>query len=39
VDLLDHRFGYGGRVEVVGEVVGNQILWHDFFSPVTVFIF
>src|SRR5438046_876599 len=32
VDLLDHRFGYGGRVEVVGEVVSNQILWHDF-SP------
>src|SRR5216683_6687882 len=30
VDLLDHRFGYGGRVEVVGEVVSNQILWHDF---------
>src|SRR4051812_29027238 len=32
VDLLDHRFGYGGRVEVVGEVVSNQILWHDCFS-------
>src|SRR5882672_12415078 len=32
VDLLDHRFGYGGWVEVVGEVVSNQILWHDFFS-------
>src|SRR5262249_23462529 len=32
VDLLDHRFGYGGRVEVVGQVVSNQILWHDFFS-------
>src|SRR5258708_22394407 len=32
VDLLDHRFGYGGRVKVVGEVVSNQILWHDFFS-------
>jgi len=31
VDLLDHRFGYGGRVEVVGEVVSDQILWHDFF--------
>src|SRR5437016_3620848 len=31
VDLLDHSFGYGGRVEVVGEVVSNQILWHDFF--------
>src|SRR5712692_9610435 len=30
VDLLDHRFGYGGRVEVVGEVVSNQILRHDF---------
>ena len=36
VDLLDHRFGYGGRVEVVGEVVSNQILWHDFFSLVSV---
>src|SRR6266516_1181274 len=36
VDLLDHCFGYGGRVEVVGEVVSNQILRHDF-SPVTVF--
>src|SRR5262245_6123971 len=32
VDLLDHRFGYGGRVEVVGEIVSNQILWHTF-SP------
>src|SRR5260370_34186372 len=31
VDLLDHRFGYGGRVEVVGEVVSNQILRHNFF--------
>src|SRR5262249_42543206 len=30
VDLLDHRFGYGRRVEVVGEVVTNQILWHGF---------
>src|SRR5215831_3546512 len=30
VDLLDHRFGYRGRVEVVGEVVTNQILWHSF---------
>src|SRR3989441_10410240 len=30
VDLVDHRFGYGGRVEVVGEVVSNQILRHDF---------
>src|SRR5256884_9034010 len=30
VDLLDHRFGYGGRVEVVGGVVSNQILWHYF---------
>src|SRR6266496_955439 len=46
VDLLDHRFGYGGRVEVVGEVVTNQILWHDFFSfvscglfPMTRFLF
>jgi uncharacterized protein (DUF934 family) len=27
VDLLDHRFGYSGRVEVVGEVVSNQVLW------------
>src|SRR6266480_4739159 len=36
VDLLDHRFGYGGRVEVVGEVVSNQILWHDFFSLFSV---
>src|SRR5215467_2737414 len=34
VDFFDHRFGYGGRVEVVGEVVTNQILWHDFFSLV-----
>src|SRR5882672_9677642 len=32
VDVLDHRFGYGGRVEVVGEVVSNQILRHYFFS-------
>src|SRR5215469_17016478 len=32
VDLFDHRFGYGGRVEVVGKVVTNQILWHAF-SP------
>ena len=32
VDLFHHRFGYGGRVEVVGEVISNQILWHDF-SP------
>ena len=30
MDLFDHRFGYGGRVEVVGKVVANQILWHDF---------
>src|SRR5579862_8085263 len=30
VDLFHHRFGYGGRVEVVGKVVSNQILWHDF---------
>ena len=36
VDLFDHRFGYGGRVEVVGEVISNQILWHDFFSLVSV---
>src|SRR5215469_4649054 len=36
VDLLDRRFGYGGRVEVVGEVVSNQILWHDFFSLFSV---
>src|SRR6202030_1527638 len=34
VDLFDHRFGYGGRVEVVREVITNQILWHDFFSLV-----
>jgi uncharacterized protein (DUF934 family) len=45
VDLLDHRFGYGGRVEVVGEVVSDQILWHYFFSlfsilfPMTRFLF
>src|SRR4051812_23605359 len=39
VDLLDHRFGYGGRVEVVGEVVSNQILWHDFFSLFSVVCF
>jgi uncharacterized protein (DUF934 family) len=32
VDLFHHRFGYGGRVKVVGEVISNQILWHDFFS-------
>src|SRR5260370_24382785 len=36
VDLFHHRFGYGGRVEVVGEGVTNQILWHDFFSLVPV---
>ncbi len=36
MDLFDHRFGYGGRVEIVGEVVTNQILWHDFFSLVHV---
>src|SRR5579864_714765 len=36
VDLLHHRFGYGGRVEVVGEVVSDQILWHDFFSLASV---
>src|SRR5712671_3207423 len=30
VDFLDHRFCYGGRVKVVGEVVSNQILRHDF---------
>src|SRR5262245_17900890 len=36
VDLLDHRFGYGGRVEVVGQVVSNEILWHDFFSLFSV---
>src|SRR4029079_3345430 len=29
VDLLDHRFGYGGRVEVVRKVVSNQVLWHE----------
>src|SRR5262249_13636129 len=28
VDLLNHRFGYGGRVEVVGKVASNQILRH-----------
>src|SRR6266567_2078393 len=39
VDLFHHRFGYGGRVEVVGEVVSNQILWHDFFSLVSVVCF
>src|SRR5258705_1562726 len=39
VDLLHDRFGYGGRVEVVGEVVSNQILWHDFFSLFSVFCF
>jgi hypothetical protein len=32
VDLFYHRFGYRGRVEVVGEVASNQILWHDLFS-------
>ena len=36
VDLFDHRFGYGGRAEVVGEVVTNQLLWHDFYSLVSV---
>src|SRR5215469_3667781 len=30
VDLFDHRFGYGGRVEVVGEVVTNQMLCMTF---------
>src|SRR5215472_5788357 len=39
VDLLDPRFGYGGRVEVVGEVVSKQILWHDFFSLFSVVCF
>src|SRR6266850_1015195 len=39
VDLLDHRFGYGGRVEVVGKVISNQILWHDFFSLFSVVCF
>src|SRR5258708_35408904 len=39
VDLLDHRFGYGGRVKVVGEVVSNQILWHDLFSLLSVVCF
>src|SRR5882672_7419181 len=33
VDLLDHRFGYAGRVEVIGEVVSNYILRHVFRSP------
>jgi hypothetical protein len=39
VDLFDHGFGYGGLVEVVGQVVSNQILWLDFFSlfPVVCF--
>src|SRR5436190_22404439 len=32
VNFFYHRFGYGGRVEVVGKVITNQILWHDFFS-------
>jgi hypothetical protein len=32
VDLFHHRFGYGGRVEVVGYVITDQILWHDVFS-------
>src|SRR5262249_9759335 len=36
VELLHHRFGYGGRFEFVGEVVSNQILWHDFFSLFSV---
>src|SRR5579863_2544667 len=35
VDLLHHRFGYGRRVEIVGHVVTNQILWHDLFSLVS----
>src|SRR5258708_4148337 len=39
VDLFHHRFGYSGRVEVVGEVVSNQILWHDFLSLVFVVCF
>src|SRR5215467_10606341 len=29
LDLLDHCFGYGGRVEVVGKVASNQILRHE----------
>src|SRR5260221_12018016 len=36
VDLFHHRFGYSGRVEVVGAAVSNQILWHDFFCLVFV---
>src|SRR5581483_4681810 len=32
VDLFHHRFGYDGRIEVVGNVVTDQILWHDVFS-------
>ena len=32
VDLFDHCFSDGRRVEVVGKVVGDEILWHDF-SP------
>src|SRR5262249_4456959 len=32
VDFFHHLFGHGGRVKVVGHVVTNQILWHEFFS-------
>ena len=35
VNLFHHRFGYGGRVKVVGDVVTNQILWHRSFSLVS----
>jgi hypothetical protein len=38
MNLFDHRFGYGGRVEVVGKVVANQILWHNF-SPWFLWLF
>src|SRR6266702_1484372 len=39
MDLFHHLFGHERRVEVVGDVVGNQILWHDFFSLVSVGLF
>src|SRR5215475_4478792 len=29
VDLLDHPFGHGGWVEVIGKVTSNQILRHE----------
>ena len=38
IDIAYRRFGHGGRVEVVGKVVGKQILRHDFsFYPVSIF--